>query len=528
MSEEHNPVPHQAAAGQTRARTPLQHSEDRFRLFVDTVQDHAIIILDLEGHISSWNAGAQRIKGYRGSEIIGKHFSVLYPEDDRRCNAPEQHLQIAARDGQFVGEGWRVRKDGSRFWAAVTITALKDEDGRLYGYGKVTRDVTEQKQAQESLRKSEERFRLLVEGARDYAIFLLDTEGRIASWNRGAQQIKGYREDEVLGRHFSIFYPESDRRARKPERELETVIRDGRLEDEGWRVRKSGSMFWANVVITALRDERGNLIGFSKVTRDITDRMRVHADLQKFNRELAREVADRTRAEAKLYESEQSLRRLSLHLLRTQDEERRRIGRDLHDSVGQYLAALKMNLDSLRALLGSKDDSIAEALAQCTSLASESIKEVRTISYLLYPPMLEETGLKAAIQWYLEGFGKRSGIDTTFDIPTEFGRLPRDVELAIFRVLQESLTNVHRHSGSPTAQIRMRVDDCSVTLEVQDRGKGISPEILDQNRQDSVSALGVGLRGMSERMRQLGGTLELSSGSQGTTVVATVPLHPSV
>jgi PAS domain S-box-containing protein len=358
-------------------------------------------------------------------------------------------------------------------------------------------------ESERALRQSEERFRILVEAVQDYAIFMLEPNGCIATWNVGAERIKGYKPSEIIGKHFSVFYPEEDIRAGKPERELEVAARDGRLEDEGWRIRKDGSRFWANVIITALRGDEGRLIGFAKVTRDFTERVRVYQDLQA--------------ARQKLEESEKSLRQLSRHLLRMQDEERRRIGRDLHDSLGQYLSALKMKLAMLNP---TRDDGIMLDIAECTDLAEECVKEVRTVSYLLYPPMLEEFGLKSAISWYLEGFAKRSGIQTTFEVSADFERLDSDVELAMFRVLQE---NVHRHSGSSTADIRLRIDGGLAILEISDHGKGI-PGHLEQSGNDWPNTLGVGLRGMNERIRQLGGRLALSSSSQGTTVTAIVSI----
>jgi PAS domain S-box-containing protein len=364
------------------------------------------------------------------------------------------------------------------------------------------------------LRESEERFRLLVEAVQDYAIFMLDPQGNVRSWNKGAQRLKGYEAAEIVGKHFSRFYPEEDLRSRKPEWELTVAAKDGRFEDEGWRVRKDGSRFWANVIITAVRNESGKLVGFGKVTRDFTERMRTEQALQ-------REVIERKEAELRLHDSERSLRDLSIHLLRSQDEERRRIGRDLHDSLGQYLAVLKMKLDLLAS--GRVGEQITQELQQCVSLADDSIKEVRTISHLLYPPMLEETGLTAAIPWFLDGFSSRSGIKTTFGVDPDFSRLPREVELAMFRVLQESLTNVHRHSGSKTAHVRLLSKNGMATLEVADEGKGVPPGILNNTGQDWTRALGVGLRGMNERMRQLGGTLHLSSSEKGTTVSASVP-----
>ena len=371
-----------------------------------------------------------------------------------------------------------------------------------------------------ALRQSEERFRLLVETVRDYAIFLLDPDGNVSSWNLGAERIKGYKPDEILGRHFSCFYPEEDLRRGKPQWELVIAAREGRFEDEDWRVRKDGSRFWANVVITAVRDYSCKLLGFAKVTRDFTERIQTQKALEK-------EVADRRDAQRQLHNSETSLRNLSLHLLRTQDEERRRIGRDLHDSLGQYLAVLKMNLDSVASSVGQKDAGVAEVVAQCIRLTDDSIREVRTVSYLLYPPMLEEMGLKSAIPWYLDGFSARSGIKTTLDVQADFGRLPRDSELALFRVLQESLTNVHRHSGSQTAHVRLLMKEGMCILEVEDEGQGIPPQLLEQFAQDWMGAPGVGVRGMNERMRQLGGRLELVSKKSGATVRAIVPATES-
>ena len=365
------------------------------------------------------------------------------------------------------------------------------------------------------LRQSEERFRLLVEAVQDYAIFMLDSKGYVVSWNNGAQRIKGYQGAEIIGKHFSCFYAPDDLQDGKPQRELEIASREGRFEDEGWRLRKDGSRFWANVIITALRDETGKLIGFGKVTRDFTERMRAQNALRQ-------EIAERRETQRRLYDSEQSLRQLSKHLLRTQDEERRRIGRELHDSLGQSLAAMKINLDSLTALVGP-DGAAGKKVAECLELAEIGIKEVRTISYLLYPPMLEEMGLKSAIPWYLDGFSARSGILATFKASAEFDRLQTDAELALFRVLQESLTNIHRHSGSPTAHIRLWTREGMVFLEIRDQGKGLSPSLLEQSKQDWMGAPGVGLRGMHERMRQLGGRLELASTGEGTTLTAVIP-----
>ena len=373
------------------------------------------------------------------------------------------------------------------------------------------------------MRQDQERFRLFVDAVQDYAICVLDPEGEVTSWNRGAQRINGYYASEIIGQHFSIFFTEQDRVAGKPLEELQIAERKGQFECEAWRLRKDGSQFWASVVLTSIKDEKGKLIGFSKITRDFTERMRAQENLQRANTELAAEAKERLSAQERLAGSEKSLRELSLHLLKTQDEERRRIGRELHDSLGQYLAMVKMNLDSLEADLVGNDQA-DEQVGRCIRLVEDSIKEVRTISYLLYPPMLEEVGLKSAIPWYLDGFSKRSNIKTTFEADSEFTRLGREVELALFRILQESLTNVHRHSGSATADIRLSRKKGRVLLEIADKGKGIPPELLAQSNRSWIGSMGVGLRGMNERIRQLGGELEISSSKSGTVVTAGFPV----
>ena len=365
------------------------------------------------------------------------------------------------------------------------------------------------------MRQAEDQFRLLVEAVEDYAIFMLDPRGYVVTWNIGAQRIKQYEASEIIGKHFSCFYPEEDVRKGKPERELVIAEKQGRYEDEDWCLRKDGSKFWANVIITALRNRRGELVGFGKVTRDVTERMQAQ-------RKLETEVRERRDAERQLHASEKSLRELSLHLLRTQDEERRQIGRDLHDSLGQYLAVLKMKLDSLSEIVGQSREATAQDLAECVHLTEDCIKEVRTASYLLYPPMLEELGLKSAIPWYLDGFSSRSAIKTTFTAEAEFDRISRESELALFRVLQEGLTNVHRHSQSETAYVRLRAAGGFCTLEIEDEGVGMPAQLLDQPT-DEAGTFGVGIRGMSERVRQLGGRLEIVRNDRGTTLRAIVP-----
>jgi PAS domain S-box-containing protein len=277
----------------------------QFALLVESVTDYAIFLLEPDGRVSSWNRGARRIKGYEAAEIVGQHFSTFYTAEDRARDHPAHELEIAERDGRYEEEGWRVRKDGSRFWASVVITALRDSGGTLLGFGKVTRDLTAHRLGEEQVRANTLEleatnqdllgFRRMVSSVRDYAIFMLDPGGHIASWNAGAEQIKGYAEDEILGRHFSIFYPQADRDRGHPAHELEIAAREGRYEEEGWRVRKDGSRFWASVVITAIRNDDGVLVGYAKVTRDLTERREAeralraaHDDLQRVNEELDR------------------------------------------------------------------------------------------------------------------------------------------------------------------------------------------------------------------------------------------------
>jgi PAS domain S-box-containing protein len=253
-----------------RRRPPVDVS--LFRMMAEQVRDYALFLLDPQGNVMTWNLGAQQIKGYTADDIIGRHFSTFYPREALDRGWPEYELKVATAEGRFEDEGWRVRKDGSRFWASVVITALRDPEGKLLGFSKITRDVSERRLHEEALRQSEERFRLLVEGVEDYAIYMLDPEGIITSWNAGAQRIKGYRRDEIVGKHFSRFFSAEDIEAGRPWEELATARRDGRWEGEGWRVKKDGERFWARVVVTVLLDADGRQRGFAKVTQDLTER----------------------------------------------------------------------------------------------------------------------------------------------------------------------------------------------------------------------------------------------------------------
>ncbi len=296
----------------------LRFSKEQFEQFVAGVRDYAIFLLDPQGNVLTWNAGAERINGYRSHEIIGQHFSRFYPKDAVLSDWPTHELSVAAATGRFEDEGWRISKDGARFWANVVITALRDDTNELQGFLKITRDLTGRRQVEEKLRLSEERFRLIIEGIKDYAIFMLDPEGRIVTWNAGAERIKGYTAEEVVGEHFSRFYlPEAVEQG-WPAEELRRAATEGRIEDEGWRVRKDGSKFWANIVITALRDEVGSLRGFAKVTRDLTERRLAEENARRLlQEEAARQAAETSAREAQRAKEEEHRHREQLRVTLT-------------------------------------------------------------------------------------------------------------------------------------------------------------------------------------------------------------------
>ncbi|WP_159811296.1 PAS domain-containing sensor histidine kinase [Pseudomonas sp. 18058] len=255
--------------------------EMRFRLLIDAVVDYAIYMIDPDGIITSWNSGAKRFKGYEEAEILGEHFSRFYTADDRAAGLPQRALDTAIREGRFEGEGWRVRKDGTNFWSHVVIDPIIDPNGQLLGFAKITRDLTDRKMAEETLRRSEQQFRMLVQGVTDYAIYMLSPEGRVSNWNQGAQRIKGYLPEEIIGQHFSVFYTPEDRAAGEPQRALAIATHEGRFENRSWRVRKDGTQFLAHVVVDAIRGETGTLLGFAKITRDVTEAHKAQQDLEK-------------------------------------------------------------------------------------------------------------------------------------------------------------------------------------------------------------------------------------------------------
>jgi PAS domain S-box-containing protein len=492
--------------------------EELVGLLVEQVRDYAIFLLDPEGKVESWNEGAKRIKGYEEQEIVGKHFSIFYPPEVAASGWPEHELKVAREEGRFEDENWRVRKDGSRFWANVVITCLKNEAGEIQGFAKVTRDLTERKRLEEELRQREERYRELVNGVKDYAIILLDPDGQVLTWNEGAERLKGYSKSEIVGRHFSIFYPREAVESEWPKHELTIAAKEGKFIDEGWRVRKDGSRFWASVAIAALRDQQGKLYGFSKVTRDMSERRDWEEQIQELNAQLRRRLSELTETQKLVELRTLELQNLSGRLLTLQDDERRRLARELHDELGQDLSALKMLLETR----GPQTEELGEAI----QLADQAVRSVRSMSYLLHPPLLDEVGLLPAVHWLVEGLQNRSGIRIQVEVrPSSFPRLPRDIETTIFRVIQEALTNVYRHSGSGQAKLEIERRADRVLLRLRDYGKGFgAKEKTDASLAKGGVRVGVGIGGMRERLKQLGGDLHITSAEPGTLVEAVIPL----
>ncbi|MFL5370982.1 MAG: PAS domain S-box protein [Myxococcales bacterium] len=420
-------------------------NDDRFQKLVDSIADYAIFMLTEDGTIASWNAGAQRIKGYQAEEIIGKHFSIFYPEEDKATRKPERELEVAVREGRYSEEGWRVRKHGQRFWAHVTITALRDVEGRLIGFSKVTRDVTELRNANEAYRQSEERFRLMVEAVRDYAIFMLDQGGHIASWNIGAERLKGYKAEEIIGKHFSIFYPEEARRRDHPAYELRRAIAEGRYEEEGYRVRKDGSQFWANVVITALFDQEGRHIGFTKVTRDFTEAKRLR------EAQLAVALRDEFLATAG-------------HELRTP------------------LAALLMQIQSLARSARIEDAKIKERLEKAASAGTrleKLISQILDVSRINAGRLMldrERMRLDQVIRDVMDRFADlaaESGCPVTLNLDPVEGVWDR---VRLEQVITNLVSNALKYGKGRPIEIETRVEGPCAVLRVADRGIGISAD----------------------------------------------------
>ncbi len=488
----------------------VHQSGESFRLLVNSVKDYAIFMLDREGYIATWNLGAELIKGYKPKEIIGKHFSIFYPEEDIQRNKPGYELEVATEVGRFEDEGWRLRKDGSRFWANVVITALRDETGILRGFGKVTRDLTDRKEAEEVLRRSEERFRLIVEVVEDYAIFMIDPKGYIESWNAGAEHIKGYRANEIIGKHFSIFYPEEDIQRDKPGYELKVAAEVGRFEDEGWRIRKDGSRFWANVVITAVRDKDGVLRGFGKVTRDLTDRKL--AEEQRLR--LAREQVARTEAEAANRAKDEFLATIS-HELRTPLNAILGWGRLLRNAqLDENGIARGLNTIERNAKLQVQ---LIDDLLDVSRITSGKLR--LTVIPLQLPPIIE-----AAVD-AIRPAAEAKNIRLEMMLDSNSGLVSGDPD-RLQQVVWNLLSNAVKFTDKGgRVQVRLEHLNSHVEVTVSDTGKGIAPEFLphvfDRFRQADSSitrlhgGLGLGLAIVRQLVDIHGGSVSAESPGEG-------------
>ena len=504
------------------ANSPIIEIEDKsFRLLVEAITDYAIYLLDPTGIISSWNPGAKRFKGYEASEIIGEHFSRFYTEGDRALGLPQRALAIAAEKGSFQGEGWRVRKDGTNFWASVVIDPIRGASGQIEGFAKITRDLTERREAEQALHKSEEQFRLLVQGVSDYAIYMLDPDGRVVSWNQGAQHIKGYLPDEIIGEHFSKFYTEKDRRDGAPKRTLETALREGRFEKEGARVRKDGTEFIAHVIVDPVRDSTGKLIGFAKVTRDVTDRKIAEAKLEK--------------ARESLFQSQKM------------------------DAVGQLTGGVAHDFNNLlTAVIGSlellgkrlPDDPQAKRLLNNAMQGAQrgATLTQRMLTFARRQPMqIEQVDLGSLVQGLSDLLQRSIGPGIELELRLRAGLPPvrvdvNQLELAILN-LSTNARDAMPHGGKLTISTREIVigrngDDLPegryVCLAIADEGMGMDAETLAKATEPFFTTKGVGkgtglglpmVHGMSE---QFGGRLVLKSEKdKGTLVEVYLPADMS-
>lgn len=475
----------------------LRTSEATFKALVEVIEDYAIFRLDSRGHVVTWSSGAERIKGYPASEILGRHFSCFYTQEDVDQGTPTRNLALAAERGKHIAEGWRVRKDGSRFWAQVCITALKDQRGKLLGFAKVTHDASARKQAEDALRQSER----LLDGffsASPVGLAIVDHELRYQRVNETMAAIDDASAAAHIGRTVREVIPKlADQVEPCMKRVLLTGQRVLHREICGPNPAEDDALVYWVANYFPIMDDTGEISRIGCVLLDITDCRR----------------------------AEDSLRRLSGRLMELQDQEQRRIARELHDSIGQCLAAIKINLELLEREFPATTLSprSANALAEALQLAEQCSSDVRTMSYLLHPPLLDERGLSSAIRWYGDGFAQRSGIQLSMDLPCEDTRFSQAVEMTLFRIVQESLTNIHRHSGSSKAYIRLLADAEKAILEVRDDGRGMLPSSLKRCNGGS-RGVGVGIAGMRERVRQLGGQLEIQSKPGSTIVRAILPI----
>jgi len=476
--------------------------------------DDAIVSKDLNGVIASWNRGAERIFGYTAQEAIGQPITMLIPPDHAE---DEPMILNRIRKGETVDhyETLRQRKDGTLLDISLTVSPIRDPNGRIIGASKIARDITARKRAEEAIRESEQHYRILFDLG-PVAVYSCDAAGVIKEFNGRAAELWGRTPvpgdtDERFCGSYKLFRLDGSFMPHDQCPMAEVV--SGKISEardaEVLIERPDGLRLTVIVNIRPLKSQRGEVMGAINCFYDISQRKQAEKALQRAHDELEFLVQRRT----------ESLRRLSSHLQHVQDDERRRIARELHDSAGQYLVALKMNLAQLNQPDPVKTRAV---LAESNQLLDTCLAEIRTISYLLHPPMLDESGLAPAAAWYVEGFSKRSGIQANLEISPRLERLPADIEMVLFRALQESLTNVHRHSRSSKVDVRLEMENGHAVLLVRDYGRGFPPGELETLH--GGSGLGVGTAGMRERVIELGGLLDVASEEPGTSVKVALPV----
>ena len=507
----------------------LQEGEERFRLLVSSVRDYAIFMLDSGGHVLTWNLGAERFKGYRAEEIIGSHFSRFYPPEALARGLPAHELEVARAEGSFEDEGWRVRKDGSLFWANVVITAMRDDRGALVGYAKVTRDLTQRRNHEEALRQSEERFRLMVEGVAEYAVFMLDANGHVASWNVGAQRIKGYTADEIMGQHFSVFYPQEARDSGWPEHELQVAADKGSFVDTGWRVRKDGTTLWANVTITAMRDDHGRLLGFAKLTRDLTERKRVEAI----------EIANQER-EA-ILDAERSARMAAQRATRIKDEFLATLSHELRTPLSAILGWTQILLKGQATTEADRRRAI-EVIDRNARAQVQLIDDLLDLSRIITGKVRLDLRQVSMLEVAQAAIDSALPIAATKDIRLRSlfdpGRTTVTGDASrLQQVVWNLLTNALKFTpkGGQVQVLLQRVNS-HIELSVADTGIGIPasflPQVFDRfSQRDSTTTrahggLGLGLAISKQLVELHGGTIRVTSPGegQGSTFIVELPV----
>jgi len=492
-------------------------SGDPFRLLVQSIVDYAIYMLDPSGIVTSWNAGAERIKGFLTHEIVGRHFSTFYTNEDRAAGVPDEVLETARREGRFEGEGWRVRKDGTRFWASVVIDAIKDDDGKLVGFAKITRDMTEKRAAQQALIEAEQRFRILVQGVTDYAIYMLDPQGMVTNWNSGAERIKGYSPDEIIGEHFSRFYTPEDFDAGVPGKALATARESGRYEAEGWRQRKDGTRFWASVVIDAIHDDKGELLGFAKITRDMTEKREAQRKLEESREQLFR--AQKMEALGQLTGGlAHDFNNLLTAILGATDLAMRNLGDE---------ERLKRMLDGIRNS-AQRGAGITKQLLAFARAQQLEIKSIDLKAFLADATTLIRPSVRSNIDLIIELS------DHVWNVEADAGAL----ELALLNLAfnaRDAMKDGGRLKISASNELLKGKPDGlrgeHVALRVEDTGEGMSPQTMERvfepffTTKNYGEGTGLGLSQVFGFAKQIGGgvTVESSLG-KGATFTLLLPV----